>query len=51
MAEEHRALRVDAKCLLEVNLCQVELLLLIVDHPQAIPGDGGIEIETERGER
>lgn len=48
MAEQHRALRVDAQSLLEVDLSQVELLLFVVDHPQTVPVGGG---EQGGGER
>lgn len=37
VTEQHGALRVDAQRLLEVDFCQVELLLLVVNHPKAIP--------------
>lgn len=37
MTQQHRALRVDAQSFFEVNFCQVELLLFVVDHAQTIP--------------
>lgn len=43
VAEQHGALRVDAQSLLEVDLSQIELLLLVIDHPQTVPGGAGTE--------
>lgn len=37
VAEQHGALRVDAQSFLEVDFCQVELLLFVVNHPQTVP--------------
>lgn len=37
VAEQHRALRVDAQGFLKVDLSQVKLLLFVVNHSQTIP--------------
>lgn len=37
VTEQHGALRINAQSFFEVNFCQVELLLFVVDHSQTIP--------------
>ena len=37
VAEQHGALRVDAQSFLEMDFCQIELLLFVVNHPETVP--------------
>lgn len=39
VTEEYGALGVNTQSLLKMNLSQVKLLLLVVDHSQAIPSE------------
>ena len=51
VAEQHRAARVDAESLPEVHLGEGKLLLFVVDHAHAIPGEDVTHTHTRNVDR